>query len=66
MVGPNFLGVRVGGALPQVVLTCDDEDVSGGLEDSSKQLSGAVLGLSSASVSGVVALDDTSVNMSIE
>lgn len=47
----------------KLVLTCDDEDVS----DSSRQISTSnVLSISSASVSGVVALDDTSVNMSIE
>ena len=57
-------------AVPPVILTCDDEDVSSvaTLEESSRQMSTSnVMGLSSvASVSGVAALEDTSVNMSIE
>lgn len=54
-------------APPALVLTCDEDDVSSvALEDSSRQMSSNVMGLSSASVSGVVALEDTSVNMSIE
>ena len=58
-----------GGA--QVVLTCDDEvatAAAAGLEDSSRRMASDITGMSSsaASVSGIAALDDTSVNMSIE
>lgn len=58
-----------GGLGPPVVITCDDDDASGpvALEDSSRQMSSSnSTGMSSATVSGIVALDDTSVNMSIE
>lgn len=58
---PNF-----GGGGPQVVITCDD-DVAVALEDSSRRMASAnMTGISSASVSGIAALEDTSVNMSIE
>lgn len=62
-----MLASNLGGVCPPVVITCDDEDTSAtALEDSSRQMSANVTGMSSASVSGIVALDDTSVNMSIE
>lgn len=52
---------------PQVVITCDDE-VAVPLDDSSRQMTSNITSMSSsvASVSGIAALDDTSVNMSIE
>lgn len=58
---PNVAG-------PPVVLTCTDDDISvTTMEDSTSKVTPShALGISAASVSGVVALDDTSVNMSIE